>query len=102
MRGGDGVMFGTPDLGGSSLLIEVEPGFENGWARINFYDPDVEDDELHVDKQGLAGLPVIGFAAYEFENSFVTGSDGVQDVKAFYGGLFGHRGNVRRISVSSE
>ena len=39
---------------------------------------------------GLLGLPVTGFAAYEFENEFL---DGV--VKANYGGLFQHKGNVR-------
>ncbi|MCH8057201.1 MAG: hypothetical protein IIB78_04950, partial [Proteobacteria bacterium] len=97
MRFGDGVIFDTPDLGGSSLLLEVDPGYENGWARINFYDPDADD--VHVDHEGLVGLPVTGFAAYEFENNFVTGGDGVQDVKAFYGGLFGHKSNVRRVSA---
>ena len=89
--GPDGGIFATPDLGGSSLLIEVDPGFENGWARIDF-----STDSDHVDSADLVGLPVTGFAAYEFENAFVTGDDGVQDVKAFYGGLFGHKGSVRR------
>ena len=88
---GEGVIFATPDLGGSSLLIEVVPGFENGWARIDF-----SADSDHEDSLGLQGLPATGFAAFEFENAFVTGGDGVQDVKAFYGGLFGHKGSVRR------
>ena len=93
--GPDGGIFATPDLGGSSLLIEVDPGYENGWARIDF-----SADLDHVDSEGLVGLPVTGFAAWEFENAFVIGDDGVQDVKAFYGGLLGHKGNVRQVSVS--
>ena len=93
---GDGVIFSTPELGTvdapASLLLSVENEFENGWGKINLY-PDMK----HKDGQGLAGLPVTGFAAFEFENALVTGGDGVQDVKAFYGGLFGHRGNVRQV-----
>ena len=96
MRFGDGVIFSTPELGTAdapaSLLLSVENEFENGWGKINLY-----SDMKHKDGQGLAGLPVTGFAAFEFENALVTGGDGVQDVKAFYGGLFGHRGNVRQV-----
>ena len=33
---------------------------------------------------------------YQFENDFVESDDGT--VKAFYGGLFQHKGNVRRVS----
>ena len=39
----------------------------------------------------LVGLPVTGFSAYEFENDFAEGGD----VKAYYGGLFGHKASVR-------
>ena len=96
--GSDGEIFSTPNLGTAddpaSLLLTVENEYENGWGKINLY-----SDTKHVDSAGLAGLPVTGFAAFEFENSFVTGGDGVQDVKAFYGGLFGHRGNVRQVVV---
>ncbi len=87
MRFGDGVIFDTPEIEGSSLLLEVSVPYENGWGRI-----DLSTDVHHQDDQGLVGLPVTGFAAYEFENNFVDGAD----VKAFYGGLFGHKGNVRR------
>jgi hypothetical protein len=86
---GEGI-FGTPDIGGDSLLILADPQYENGWARINLYNADTD----HVDEAGLAGLPATGFAAQEFENNFVEGGS----VKAFYGGLFGHKGNVRRVS----
>ena len=41
--------------------------------------------------RGLVGLPVTGFSAYEFENDFAEGGD----VKAYYGGLFGHKASVR-------
>jgi len=93
LRFGDGVIFDTPEIEGSSLLLEVAVPYENGWGRI-----DLGFDPHHQDEESLVGLPAIGFAAYEFENAFVTGGDGVQDVKAFYGGLFGHRANVRRSS----
>ena len=91
LRFGDRSVFGTPDLDGDSLLITVMDEFEDGWGKINYY---FDDD--HVDYTGLVGLPVTGFAAYQFENDFVESDDGT--VKAFYGGLFQHKGNVRRIS----
>ena len=47
---------------------------------------------LHVDYAGLTGLPVTGFSAFEYENNFAEGGS----VKAFYGGIFGHRASVRR------
>jgi hypothetical protein len=95
IRFGDGEIFGTPDVEGSSLLVSVDledetPGstatFKNGWGKINF-----STNPLHVDRAGLVGLPATGFAAFEFENDYLA-----DDVKAYYGGLFGHRGNVRR------
>ena len=65
---------------------------DEGWGSIDFgFDPG------HVDYAGLVGLPVTGFAAYQFENDFVENDEGDR-VKAFYGGLFQHKGNVRRIS----
>jgi len=89
MRFGEGVIFGTT----SDLLLTVSEledaegdPIVSGWGRINF------DSSGHRDRAGLVGLPVTGFSAFEFENNFV----GDDDVKAFYGGLFGHKGNVRR------
>ena len=86
IRFGDGVIFDTPEIEGSSLLLTVANNYEHGWGNI-----DLGADPHHVDRAGLVGLPATGFAAYEFENDFLA-----DDVKAFYGGLFGHRGNVRR------
>jgi hypothetical protein len=95
VRFGDGEIFGTPEVEGSSLLISVDledetPGstatFKNGWGKIDF-----SSNPEHVDRAGLVGLPATGFAAFEFENDYLA-----DDVKAYYGGLFGHRGNVRR------
>ena len=88
LRFGDGEIFGTPTIDGSSLLLEVENQFDTGWGRIDLHNGQDE----HVDFAGLMGLPATGFAAIEFENNFAEGST----VKAYYGGLFGHKGNVRR------
>jgi hypothetical protein len=91
LRFGDGEIFSTPNLGTESdpeslLLTVTNPsGFDRGWAWINMY-----ADSDHQDSEGLKGLPATGFAAYEFENEFLGGGD----VKAFYGGLFGHKGTV--------
>jgi hypothetical protein len=90
LRFGEEVVFGTPEIEESSLLLSIDNEYSEGWGRIDFsVDPD------HVDFAGLVGLPVAGFAAYEFENGFVTDDEGAT-VKAYYGGLFGHKGNVRR------
>ncbi len=103
IRFGERVVFGTPSFGeeasSQSLLITVtridDPDDEvddaDGWATLDF---GLDDD--HVDWAGLVGLPVTGFAAYEFANGFVVNADG-DDVKAFYGGTFDHKGNVRRV-----
>ena len=82
------------------LLTVTDPAeFPNGWGRIDFYNGNLADfDDEHVDEAGLVGLPVTGFAAMEFENEFL--GDG--SVKAFYGGLFNHKANVRRISEGRE
>ena len=87
LRFGVGSVFGTPDFAAGSLLLSVEDEFESGWGRINFGG--------RYDMEGLVGLPVAGFAAYEFENNFVDG----EDVKANYGGLFKHKANVRRVNI---
>jgi len=87
LRFGEGEVFGTPDFGAAgSLLLSVDDEFVNGWGRINFGG--------RTDDEGLVGLPVTGFAAWEFENNFVGG----EDVKANYGGLFSHKSNVRRVN----
>jgi hypothetical protein len=87
-------IFGTPDLNGEGgLLHTIDTGLTeelSGWGRIDF-----SVDPEHVDSLGLVGLPVTGFAAFEFENGFLT-DDAGGSVKANYGGLFSHKANVRR------
>lgn len=89
-----GSIFGTPDLNGEGgLLHTIDTGLTeelSGWGRIDF-----SVDPEHVDSLGLVGLPVTGFAAFEFENGFLT-DDAGGSVKANYGGLFSHKANVRR------
>ena len=98
--GNDGVfnsVFGTT----SDLLKTVDTGsvvFDNGtqskprvagWAKIDWsIDPD------HVDSLGVIGLPVTGFWAEQFENGFL--GTPAASVLANYGGLFDHKGSVRR------
>jgi len=67
-------------------------GLENGWANINFHFEDSEGIPVHRDWIGLIGLPVTGFWAEQFENGFLFGGT----VLANYGGLFGHKANIRR------
>lgn len=95
LRFGDETIFGTPEIEGSSLLITVDTGLDeaSGWGQINMY-----ADQRHVDYAGLVGLPVTGFAAYEFENGYLDGGS----VKANYGGLFGHKANVRRTCAENR
>jgi hypothetical protein len=100
--GNDGVfnpVFGTS----SALLLEVDTGavlYDNntkelprmsGWAKIWW-------GEDHVDDQGLVGLPVTGFWAEQFTNGFLGTPEA--SVLANYGGLFQHKGSVRRIAPS--
>jgi len=109
--GGDGI-FGTPMFeddaiveGKRSLLVNVEGlEFDSGWARVNMesgfeFDKDtgVETKIPRRDENDLAGLPVVGFAAYEFENGYLDGGS----VKANYGGLFGHKTSVLQSALTS-
>jgi len=95
LRFGDEDVFGTT----SDLLAMVEDTPPFGWANVNFsYVADFKDGlgkiERHQDRNGLVGLPVIGFAAEQYENGFVGGGS----VLANYGGLFEHKASVKRIS----
>jgi hypothetical protein len=93
LRFAEGSVFGTPDFGADgSLLLSVEDEFAAGWGRINFAKDAAGD--MRTDFEGLVGLPVAGFSAWEFENNYAEGGT----IKAFYGGLFGHKGNVRRVN----
>ena len=113
LRFGSGVVFGTPDAGpvcgaedGVSLCRTVSETADSGWADIDLSfitedeDDGLDDLERHQDRHGLVGLPVIGFAAYEFENGFL-GEPGAS-VLANYGGLFGHKGSVRQITCDDD
>ena len=87
LRFGDRSVFGTPEIEEDSLLLSVSDEFDNGWGRLTFADRYL----VSLDGTALVGLPVTGFAAYQFENEFLNGGD----VKANYGGLFRHKGTVR-------
>ena len=94
LRFGENVVFGTPTFPpneGStldlSLLITVEDEFDAGWGKIDLSTDSRNNDTIRVDEAGLVGLPVAGFAAFEFENGYLDGGS----VKANYGGLFSHK-----------
>jgi hypothetical protein len=92
---------GTDIFGDSELLYTVDTGIEAGWARIDWFDEStsLEDGDRHEDDAGLVGLPVAGYWAVRYENGFLGTPEA--SVLANYGGLFEHRGNVRR-SYSGE
>jgi hypothetical protein len=110
--GNDGdfpVIFGTPEIQGKSLLktvdtgsIEYDKGTKskprvNGWAQIGWAtssDAQLENVQER-DFNGLFGLPVTGFWAEQFENGYLV-DDAGGTVLSNYGGLFNHKGNVRR------
>jgi hypothetical protein len=103
LRFGDGSVFGTT----SDLLLTVTETPDNGWARINFSLIDdweseegveIDDLELHQDRNGMIGLPTTGFNAEQYENGTLEGGS----VLANYGGLFGHKGTVLRDLVAFE
>jgi hypothetical protein len=115
-------VFGTD----SDLLVKVDTGavaydngtkFKprvNGWANINLFTSKKATlceagtlnkangkfvCEHYVSPKrwpGLVGLPVLGFWAEQFENGFLEDNPGVL---ANYGGLFQHKGNIRRRNV---
>jgi hypothetical protein len=109
------VIFGTPDIQGASLLKTVDAGYieydkgtkskdrVNGWAQINWFSTDDNflnsNPEASKDFNGLVGLPVTGFWAEQFENGYLV-DDAGDTVLSNYGGLFSHKGNVRRVCPS--
>jgi hypothetical protein len=76
-------------FGDSDLLYTLDVPIEAGWARIDW-----GADPKHEDYAGLIGLPVTGYWAVRYENGFLGTPEA--SVLANYGGLFEHRGNVRR------
>jgi len=115
-------VFGTT----SDLLLTVDTGaipydngsmfkpVYNGWAKID-WNPEGDavlcesgncwtigrNQRIFDDNWfGLVGMPVTGFWAEQFENGFL-GSPGDR-VLANYGGLFQHKGNVRRTGLSNS
>jgi len=93
LRFGSRSVFDTPEIDGDSLLVTIDQDFTEGWAWINYF-----ADTDHVDSRGLVGLPVTGFAAQQYENGYLQNEEGLT-VKAFYGGTFQHKGNVRKIKA---
>lgn len=111
--GNDGdfpVIFGTPTIQGSSLLKTVDTGVieydggsqskprVNGWAKIDWYTSDDAILPNGKDYNGLVGLPVTGFWAEQFENGYLGTPEA--SVLSNYGGLFNHKGSVRRVAPS--
>jgi len=110
-------VFGTD----SDLLLKVDTGFVvyndgkdskpiyNGWGTINWAgefavlcetglcQDDAQDEPPYGDWYGLLGLPVTGFWAEQFTNGYL-GEPGDR-VLANYGGLFQHKGNIRRTEL---
>ena len=86
---------GTEILGTDPDLVHSlsTPATGNGWARLDFHINDKFGVPIHRDYAGLIGLPVTGFWFEQFANAFL--GDG-NNVLANYGGIFGHKANIRR------
>lgn len=80
-------------------MISVEDEFDAGWGRLTFTSANAKTGLPSENGVSLLGLPTAGFAAYKLENGFVESEMGT--VQAYYGGLFGHKGNVRASGVMS-
>jgi len=56
----------------TGVNLNLESGFENGWARIDFRGNDIgvwgNDRELQTDDHLFSGLPVVGFAVQRYVN----------------------------------
>lgn len=95
--------FGNRGVFNSPNAVQASPevlGFEHGWANIDMTNAIDEDGRLTSRSPlgNLKGLPVVGFAAYEFVNSFV-GEDGVL---ANYSGISPHRATRDTVDIVIE
>jgi hypothetical protein len=104
----EGFLYGGPtEILGSTrpIITNVTPVGENGWAQVDLSDgSDPNEDEM-VDRAlcdvtgvCLVGLPIVGFAAMEFQNGFAPTSDGGLATQ-HYGGIFGHKA-TRMVSLA--
>jgi len=69
----------------SGVNLNLETGFENGWARINFQG---EGHQLETLDHTFNGLPVIGFAVQKYVNDNLAGG-----INASYQGSILHKGD---------
>jgi hypothetical protein len=82
----------------NSVNVDVNsivPGYQNGWARLNFV---TRNDGTTVTEHRLValngatfnGLPVVGFAAHQFNNNTLLNAAGL-NVQSAYGTNFNHK-----------
>lgn len=87
----------------TGVNLNLEDGFDNGWARIDFAFG--EGRVLNTGDDLFFGLPAIGFAVQRYVNGdldvdICDGDDAcveplVESVRANYGGTVQHKGNVQ-------
>jgi hypothetical protein len=83
----------------SGVNLNLESGFENGWARINFTGNGIgdfdNDRELQTQDHVFLGLPVVGFAVQRYVNGELPNG-----VLSNYSGTDLHKGSRDIISSS--
>jgi hypothetical protein len=86
----------------TGVNLNLESGFENGWARIDFTGSDVgtfgNDRVLQTQDHAFSGLPVVGFAVQRSVNLDVD--EAVDGIRAYYAGDVLHKGSRDIISSS--
>ena len=103
----EGFLYGGPtEILGSTrpIVTNVEPIGENGWAQVDLSDGSDPNEAEAVqrelcDETGycVIGLPIVGFAAMEFQNGLAPTSDGGLATQ-HYGGIFSHKA-TRMVSL---
>jgi len=89
---GSNVLYADEDRNGSSF--DLEDGFENGWAVMDFVTA-ASRDPLVAGANSFSGLPVVGFAVQKYVNGDVGG------LLSNYVGNVNHKG-TRSVSASAS
>lgn len=77
------------DIGRNGTNLDLEEGFENGWAVMDFVNTSAGRPPLVAGANTFEGLPVIGFAVQKYVNSTLVVND--ENVLSNYAGSVSHK-----------